>query len=268
MKSLFFLPLALISLSFSGPRFIAAKPAVAITNDSTIINHKLDGKIEEWPSVRFTSDKETEIQYAIDNDATDLFIALNIPNQRTQFKLMRNGMTFYIDLKGKKKGSHGVQFPVKNGEADLNMPKGNRQNRGQSTGDEQKKPDIKMIRNMLSLNMVQLKVFGLSDQYPDGQQLLIPGSVNVAFSFDSVDVMHIEYLVPLAMIGDKNTLDNHEAGFGWKVLAFEKPKPADDAGSQAAPPQRYGSYEQQSMMEDQKFWTKYTFHIPVEKKAF
>ena len=268
MKSILLLPAALFSLLLSNQGFAAVKNVLTTDNDSSIIHHKLDGKTEEWPLAKFTSDKETEIQYAIDNDGTNLFLALNIPNPRIQFKVMRNGMTFYLDLKGKKKESNGVQFPVKNGEADLNMPKGNRQNGGQSADGEQKKPDIKMIRKMLALNMVQLKVFGLSDQYPDGQQLLIPGSVNVAFSFDSADVMHIEYILPLSMIGDKTTLDNHEASFGWKVLAFERPKPADDGGSQAGNPQRYGSYEQQSIMEDQKFWTKYTFHLPTEKKGF
>src|SRR5450432_2678486 len=73
------------------------------TGDSSIINHVLDGSVKEWPSGQFKADGETGVQYAIDNDGKNLFLAMSIPNFRTQLKMMREGMSLYIDLKGKKK---------------------------------------------------------------------------------------------------------------------------------------------------------------------
>src|SRR5258706_10458035 len=111
MKSFIMLPvIALISFPFNpSPHFYTNQTIC----DTAIINHVLDASIDEWPAEKFEQDKETNIKYAIDNDAQHLYIAMVIPAFSTQLKMMRQGMDLYIDLKGKKKQGRGIEFPVK-----------------------------------------------------------------------------------------------------------------------------------------------------------
>ena len=81
-------------------------------NDSTIIIHQLDGNIEEWPAEKFITDKETKTRVATDNDAQFLFLALSIPDNAIQKKIMQSGINIYIDIKGKKKENLGIEYPV------------------------------------------------------------------------------------------------------------------------------------------------------------
>src|ERR1700733_12082929 len=69
------------------------------TTDTLITNHRVDGKVNEWPTDKFTIDPETAIQYAMDNDGDNLYIAMNIPAQSAQMRIMRRGMNLFIDLK-------------------------------------------------------------------------------------------------------------------------------------------------------------------------
>src|SRR4029077_12219390 len=80
--------------------------------DSTIIIHQLDGNIEEWPSEKFITDKETRTRFATDNDAQFLFLVLTISDIPTQKKIMQSGFNLYVDIKGKKKENLGIEYPV------------------------------------------------------------------------------------------------------------------------------------------------------------
>lgn len=265
-------------------------------DDSARINHILDGSTDEWASSGFKTDNATAIQYATDNDSKDLFLVMNIPDVRTQLKMMRMGMSLYIDLKGKKKESRGIEFPVKNENTYMNNQgfSGTRtsgQNDDQSSNREQRKFDFKTMRQLLVLNLIQMKVFGFSNDEPDDQQLLLPGSANIAFSWDSADVMHIEYLIPLSMLGDVASLNQKDISIGWNIHAFEMPQRNDGStnssiGNQSSGrgggiggARRSGSFssgsggrpnqaDMEKMMEDQKFWTKYVINIPSGEKAF
>jgi uncharacterized membrane protein YgcG len=135
-----------------------------------------------------------------------------------------------------------------------------------------------------------MKVFGFSGNEPDDQQLLLPGSANIAFTWDSQDVMHIEYFIPLAIFGDLSSLNQKDISIGWNIHAFEMPK--GNAGSEnssienrssgrgggfGAGGRRSGGYgggssnkyiqgDREKIMGEQKFWTKYIINIPDRKR--
>src|ERR1051326_2619118 len=116
----------------------------------TTLSHLLDGKINEWPAQRFETDPATEIKYAVDNDLQNLYLAITIPNFRTQMKMMRQGMELYIDLKGKKKEGKGIDFPVKrDGAGDNSMMNFTGQRNEENNGQEspaQRKASMKTMR--------------------------------------------------------------------------------------------------------------------------
>jgi len=122
MTPLFLLSRVLICLSFTGTGNFSSGQNTQIKNDSGIINHKQDGIADEWPVDNFTADKETGIQYALDNDAENFYMALKIVSQPEQMKLMGMGMSMFIDLKAKHKTNRGVEFPIKKETGSMPMP--------------------------------------------------------------------------------------------------------------------------------------------------
>jgi hypothetical protein len=143
----------------------------------------------EWPQEKFTIDKATKNRYAIDNDNQMLFLALNIPDKKTQQIIMQKGMSLFIDVKGKKKEGHGVEFPL---------------------GME----NVSDIGNM--------KVFGFTHTEPVTQNVKTEGTINIAIGWDSSYALSIEYYVPLKMLESSVTeLNNKKISIGWKMKENE-----------------------------------------------
>jgi hypothetical protein len=245
------------------------------TDTGIIIHHKQDGIINEWPSSKFETDISTDISYAIDNDSTNLYLALNIPNQGIQMKLMRTGMNLYIDLKGKKKEGRGISFPVKdeNVASDktsfVNAAGTEDANATNDVLQPQRQTDIKAARSAMALRLTYMSVFGFEGIENHDQGLQMPGSINISFAWDSADVMHIEYAVPLKMLEDAAALKNKEIAVGWKINgvypsdkpAGRKPRNRANAG--------YGEHHtgfdpnakrinHETIIREQNIWTKYT----------
>ena len=227
MKTFLLLSTVLIGLSFTGTGYFSLLQNAEIKNDSGIINHKQDGIVDEWPVEKFSADKETGIQYAVDNDAENLYMALIITSQPEQMKLMSMGMRMFIDMKAKHKENRGVEFPIKKETGSMPMPQpgGQENNQGQ-------KPDPKRIRMLLGRNLIALKLFGFTDGEPTEQGLEIDGSAKIAYYWDSLDVMQIEYLIPLNMLEtDIASLNQKLISIGWKVNGMEMPAPSANNNS-------------------------------------
>jgi uncharacterized membrane protein YgcG len=272
--------------------------------DSDIINHVLDGSVSEWPENKFEIDKGTNIKYAIDNNAQDLYAALTIPDFRTQMKMMRMGMNLFIDLKGKKKENRGIEFPVKREDGDYtggysgersDESRSNRDENDQTNG-QRRKPDLKAIRNSMALNLIFMKLFGFTNGDPVKQGLQMPGTAQISYAWDSADVMHIEYLIPLKMLNENvESLKQKNISIGWKINGVEMPATSSSSfgtssmgnsggggrsgrggsggfsrgsGSSTGNSNNFSQADREKMMEPQSFWTKFTLSIPSESKAF
>ncbi len=178
--------------------------AAVPVEDSVKILHTTDGDITEWKKDKFETDKETEILFAVDHDANNLYLALKVPSQQTQMKLMRGGMSLFIDKKGKRREGTGVQFPFKN---DSNPFEGGNF-------------DPKAVREKLMPGMIFLRTFGFDDE--DKTQLITQqNGVNIAFDWDESDVMYIEYQVPMSLLGKPADLNGKAIAVGWKINGAE-----------------------------------------------
>jgi hypothetical protein len=131
------------------------------------------------------------------------------------------------------------------------------------------------------LNMIFLRVFGVEGQdETQNKGLMMDGNANIAFTWDTADVMHIEYLVPLTMVGDIKSLQDKTISIGWKINGMDNsstttsgtPTPGVISGrrSSGRSPVRTtssgagtsGTTSKErfdKMMKEQNFWTKYTF---------
>ena len=66
---------------------------------------------------------------------------------------------------------------------------------------EQRKAAMRTMRAEMALGLSSMKVFGFSEDKSEEQGLVMPGSANIAFAWDSTDVMSIEYRIPLSFFG-------------------------------------------------------------------
>ncbi len=268
MKLFAFLPaLTILFFSFSTTNHDSKKNLQL--KDSTIINHVLDGSTSEWPANRFEQNKSPNIRYALDNDAKNLYVAMIIPDFETQMKIMGQGMQLYIDTKGKKKEGKGIKFPQKKVQANY------------AATNQSGKPDMKLLKSLMAMNLGSLQLFGFSDEEQKDQDLMAPGSANIMFTWDDNNVMAIEYRIPVSLVGDITSLNQKQISFGWIIngaeiqqeqsktpLYTESRIVAVPAGSR--PPSQsthnsssgnsVDSYKSKSINE-QSFWTKYTISI-------
>ncbi len=71
---------------------------------------KVDGVDSEW-SGSLIYLEENNIGIGLQNDADNLYIIFKTANQNTQHKVMRTGLTVWLDAKGKKK-TLGIHYPI------------------------------------------------------------------------------------------------------------------------------------------------------------
>jgi uncharacterized membrane protein YgcG len=201
-------------------------------NDTTAkIMHVVDGNTSEWKAEKFEVDKETGIAYAIDHDANNIYLAMKVSDQRTQMKLMMQGMNLYIDKKGKRKEGTGIEFPIKKegGGGFGGRGGGGRPSRGDDQNGGAQGPDLKEMRENLAATMILLKTFGLEDQEDKQQMIVVENGVNIAFEWDENNAFHVEYLVPIRFIGNQAALNGKPLGIGWKINGVELPSSAPAA---------------------------------------
>jgi len=245
--------------------------AGSLSLTDTSIVHSLDGKLTEWSGQKFETDLATQIKYAVDNDAQNLYVAVVIPTPRVQMRIMRQGMQLYLDLKAKKKEGRGIEFPVARDAAPDNALLSYRNDQGmEQETPAQKKAKMKAMRASLALNLTSMKLFGFTNVHSEEQGLQMAGSVNIAFAWDSADAMGIEYRIPLSLLELSQPLSQKEISIGWKLTGLRELLNAsrgdhhhnrengegesrENYQANAAP----GSAE--NVMEGQSFWTKYVF---------
>jgi len=262
MRPFYLLLIISINLSFY-PGINKYKNHLSISFDSIIIRHDLDGKINEWPAQKFETDNESGIKYAVDNDAENLYAAVSIKSFPAQMKIMRQGMSFYIDTKGKKSEGKGIIYPVPNDNGA--MPQANRE--------QNQKFDKAAIRSSMVMNMIFLKLFGFNDGEPV-KQSIDDGDVTIQFGWDSTDVMNIEYKLPLSMLGE-TALDQKLISLGWSINTFQGAMYSESkivaVPSGRSPRGRNSSGNNSKTLGEnsggttpQTYWTKYTISAPAK----
>ena len=264
------------------PYFIELRSAPIVFKDTLKILHTLDGNLSEWPSNKFEKDKETEINYAVDWDENNLFLAISVHNKSIQRKMMMMGLELYLDKKGKHREGMGIEFPIKrNRESAGDNYNGERNNR--TSGEA---PDLKAMQEKLAAGMIFLKTFGFIDQEDKTQLIAQQNGVNVSFDWDTNNTLIIEYQIPISFIGKAAELKGKPLSIGWNIKGVEQNLNAsagrteigsgngNSRGSGALSPGRsstgatrdFGAANSPSggggddMFKDQRFWTKIIFN--------
>jgi hypothetical protein len=75
-------------------------------------NVKIDAQNKEWHSPLPRYDKNTGINFDIANNDSCLFFILRIADESKQQQILQNGLEVWINMKGKKKKTTGITFPL------------------------------------------------------------------------------------------------------------------------------------------------------------
>jgi len=72
----------------------------------------IDGDSKDWPSPYPNSDSKAQIAYATANDKDNLYISVETGDPMTELKILRAGMTVWIDTGGGKGQNMAVNYPL------------------------------------------------------------------------------------------------------------------------------------------------------------
>ncbi|MCW3128227.1 MAG: hypothetical protein JWO03_3885 [Bacteroidetes bacterium] len=221
MKYIFLFAVA-ISMSLTA----TAQDAMSVWTDQPIA---IDGKANEWPAFFRFYAPGTKFQFDVLNDKTNLYVCVRATEVDAQARLMHSGLTLWFDVSGKKKQKTGLSFPVKleHGGGEGAIVETTR-SRGQDNGAGQSlRNRVNRLRERVLLSQSMIKPIslpGISDQM---LPLTNSNGLTVAYGWDSLDILFVEYQVPLALIyGHPATADDMKKplGFGLVSGAMDAPE--------------------------------------------
>lgn len=178
----------------------------------------INGYADEWPETFRYYDGNTMLQFAIANDTSNVYICLKANDAGTQRNLIHAGLNIWLDPKGKKKELTGVVYPMRK-EMALPIQAQSSARRGMNE-----------MKQQVLLSQNTLVVYGLSGV---GKEIVpIKGNtygVETAISWDSLDIMVIEYKIPVpALLAHSfSAADTSKLLSFGLVIAAEKMTPGE-----------------------------------------
>lgn len=94
----------------------------------------IDGQNLDWPNPYPLYDEKSKISYATSNDGENLYISMQTGDEATEMKILRAGMTLYIDPTGGRDQSVSVQYPMAGNTTDIGTWKPRSENNQFSKG--------------------------------------------------------------------------------------------------------------------------------------
>jgi hypothetical protein len=227
----------------------------------------IDGSAKEWEEGLFFLDKASRVHFALSNDSAYLYICIKIKDEAEQGKLMRNGMFFYIDPKGKKNREIFLQYP---------MPLSEEQESRIVSHAPGEKPDQKKIKLMYQLHLQDMECGGFREANGIQNHKNNRSGIQASMEWDSAKVLTYEARFPLAIFpSDLSASAPFTAGVTIKG-AGEKPMHHEDNGMDASGnmrgSERMGGQqgrpggmqdaERMQMAEDDSFWLPFRIAKP------
>ncbi|MCD6010345.1 MAG: hypothetical protein K0Q79_207 [Flavipsychrobacter sp.] len=74
----------------------------------------IDGDSKDWPSPYPSYDADAKIAYATSNDTRNLYVTMESGDERTLYKILKQGLTISIDTHGRKDPQFFINYPMQN----------------------------------------------------------------------------------------------------------------------------------------------------------
>jgi hypothetical protein len=191
-----------------------------------------DGKSKEWDLHNMSFDNDSKISYEITNDDTNLYVLITTIDRTSQTKILRAGMSVFIDPAAKKNETEAVNFPIGSGDAP-GMDEGQRTTPVQQ-GQPGDKPDLQQMRAKALINANQYTLSGFSKGSGGyGINEENAAGVTVKIDIDSSGEMVYEAVLPMRSLIQHGftTRAGAPISVGFKINALPKPAMNPGGGS-------------------------------------
>jgi len=165
-----------------------------------------DGANSDWPAPYPFYDEKAKVGYAVSNDRDNLYITMQTGDQQTVMKILRNGLTVWIDTSGKKEMHTSITYPLEN-------PNGGGMRMQHGNGQEQpERPAAEEMHRKVLENARDMSLAGFNNC--NGGFLIHQNNscgIVVRIGFDEYNTLIWEAVVPLRAFY-KNSLTPADAG--------------------------------------------------------
>ena len=168
---------------------------------------RIDGQRSEWTG-RFQIPKGEKFALGVSHDKNYLYVAVSSIDRGLQRQLALNGLTIWLDAKGRKRQNLGFKFEgmISGGQRPDRYQRGQYQDAG-SRGRDSRFNLSKMFKGDLTLIMLDAKA---------GKSL---GPADLLATANSQDeTLFIEYQIPLALLGEDFDM-NKKLGLGLESIS-------------------------------------------------
>ena len=243
--------------------FSCAKTPV-YTSNLQETSFQFNGSDKTWLG-QFYYDSEANMLYGISNDKENIYVRLKVVDQLTQIKIIRRGLTFWMDTIGMNKEQMAIRCPLPRDAGDLQNMRGKN-----GSPKDKSKNNFALLHDAFSNGQAEMKIKGF-----DGYQKEIvlnnknEDGINVMMKVNDHEELIWEAIIPLKMAftnpSDFGNGGNKFFSFGFESGAFDAPqgnnpgsggrKPGSGGGGGHGGGQRGGSMNQQARPEMQAMMT-------------
>lgn len=179
-------------------------------------NIAIDGDIKEWgDSLRYYN-TEKHINYSIANDKDNLYMAIRINDRLEQRKLLKAGITFSVDPKGKKKETFSITFPL-NVQGTTPVLAAAKEDDGEVTKQDREE----LMRERLTI-LRGIKVVGFKDIEGDMITTSNTYGIQTAINYNENGDLICEAAIPIKFF-HVDDLSKNEWAFNFKVNGLTRP---------------------------------------------
>lgn len=189
---------------------------------------RIDGNTSDWAAHLPLYDNKTKLVFDIRNDSNNLYLAFQLPDQSSQFKVARAGMNINFAVKTKPKRNAAIVFSPFMYDKSGDRSGGYTRN----TNVEKKGQNPVRQRYMVSPAIVQASGFVTSN----GNLSSDNNSTGIIYAvgWDTLNTMTMEFKVPLKeLFGDHydlKTISQNDISMTVKENAVESPKSEGGSG--------------------------------------
>lgn len=200
-----FLAITIVLCSCSHSKSAHTKRLPGLWQETPIL---IDGKNNDWTSPYPEYDTKAMVGYAVSNDKQNLYISVESGDPATQFKILRGGLTVWIDRTGKSEQTVAINYPI---------PPDNKGNEGQKQQNDNGQPRIQLDmtervkRALPKADQYSLQGFkACNNQYSIDEKDTC--GIQVSISMDENNELVWEAKVPFKTFYTKAEIDNRDRG--------------------------------------------------------
>ncbi|HVW96673.1 MAG TPA: hypothetical protein VHA56_11955 [Mucilaginibacter sp.] len=209
-----YLALTIFTL-FVSTNLLHAQSSATTTLAAPPKNISVDGSVKEWGDSLSYFNPKMRLNYGIANSGDTLYMAIRATDRSQQIRILRAGVTFAINVKGKKKDSYSITFPLStNGNASLFNP-------GASEGESVKQSHEALMQAVLTL-LRGIKVEGFRDIDEEMITTSNTYGIRTAVDYDENGALVCEAALPMALLHAEKEQKN-EWAFNIKINGITRP---------------------------------------------